>query len=132
MIMNTIDYLREGYRQLSDPNFYSKIDHDPTSTISEKTCKVLTEMKNCKMLTDKNFDFLNIQEPKAGGFYLLPKIHEKQLPGRPICSSIGHPTCNIIKFVDAHIKDYVPKTKSYVRDTQHFIKRLKSIGKLPE
>ena len=88
-------------------------------------------MKNIKIITAKNFDFLNIKEPKAGRFYLLPKIHKKQIPGRPICSSIGHPTCNISKFVDAHIKEYVPKTASYVRDTQHFIKRLKDIGTVP-
>ena len=35
---------------------------------------------------------------------------------------------NISKFIDAHIKDYVPKT---VRDTQNFISRLESINKLP-
>ena len=129
--MNTTDYLREGYRQLSDPNFYSKLNHDPTNSISERIGKTLTEMKNCTLITEKNFDFLNIREPKAGRFYLLPKIHKKQVPGRPICSYIGHPTCNISKFVNAHIKDYVPKTASYVRDTQHFISRLNTTGTLP-
>ena len=89
-------------------------------------------MKNCKLITEKNFDSLNIKAPKAGRFSLLPKIHKKQVPGRPICSSIGHPTYNISKFVDAHIKDYVPTTKSYVRDTQHFISRLKTVGTLPQ
>ena len=34
--------------------------------------------------------------------------------------------------MDAHIKDYVPQTASYVRDTQHFISRLKTIGPLPQ
>ena len=104
VIMNTTDYLREGYRQLSDRNFYVKIREDPTEQISEKICKVLTEMKNFKLITEKNFEYFNIKDPKAGRFYLLPKIHKKQVPGRPICSSIGHPTCNISKFVDAHIK----------------------------
>ena len=33
--------------------------------------------------------------------------------------------------MDEHIKQYVPKTKSYVRDTQHFISRLKELGKIP-
>ena len=109
VIMNTTDYLREGYRQLSDSNFYTKLKEDPTQKISDKICQTLTQMKNCKLITEKNFDYLNIKDPKAGRFYLLPKIHKKQVPGRPICSSISHPTCNISKFVDAHIKDYVPK-----------------------
>ena len=34
--------------------------------------------------------------------------------------------------MDAHIKEYVPKTKSYVRDTQHLLSRLKALGKIPE
>ena len=34
--------------------------------------------------------------------------------------------------MDAHIKDYVPKTKTYVSDTQHFISRLKELGKIPQ
>ena len=71
--MNTTDYLREGYRQLSDSNFYTKIREDPT----EKMCKVLTEMRNRKLFTEKNFEYLNIKNPKAGRFYLLPKIHKK-------------------------------------------------------
>ena len=88
VIMNTTDYLREGYRQLSDRNFYVKIREDPTEQISQKICKVLTEMKNFKLITEKNVEYLNIKDPKAVRFYLLPKIHKKQVPGRPICSSI--------------------------------------------
>ena len=132
VVMNTTDYLREGYRQLSDPNFYVKKATDTTSEISDKICEVLTRMKTKNLITEKNFDYLHIKNPKAGRFYLLPKIHKKQAPGRPICSSVGHPTSHISSFVDEHIKGYVPKTKSYVRDTQHFIKRLHDIGQIPE
>ena len=35
VIMNTIDYLREGYRQLNDSNFYTKLKKDPTQKISK-------------------------------------------------------------------------------------------------
>ena len=106
--MNTTDYLKEGYRQLSDTNFYTKLTQDPTLDISKKICQVLTEMKNLKVITEKNFYFLNLSNPKDGRFYLLPKTNKKHVPGRPICSSIGLPTCNISKFVDEHIVDYVP------------------------
>ena len=61
MVMNTTDYLTDGYRQLSDRNFYINIREDPTEKISEKICKVLIEMKNLKLITEKNFDF---------GFYI--------------------------------------------------------------
>ena len=64
VIMNTTDYLKEGYRQLSDTNFYTKLRQDPTLDISKKVCQVLTEMKSLKLITKKNFHFLNISNPK--------------------------------------------------------------------
>ena len=63
---------------------------------------------------------------------MLPKIHKKGVPGRPICSSVHHPTSRISKLVDEHIKGYVPQTKSYIRDTQDFITKIKALGPIPE
>ena len=131
VVMNTTDYLREGYRQLQDENFYQKVPNDMTNQISDKIADTLITMKSLNLITEKNFDFLNIKNPKEARVYLLPKIHKKDVPGRPICSSIQHPTAHISKFVDEHIKKYVPKTRSYVRDTQHFISRLKQLGQIP-
>ena len=36
VVMNTEDYLREGYRQVLDQKLYTKIEHDPTPEVSEK------------------------------------------------------------------------------------------------
>ena len=66
-------------------------------------------MKEHGLITDKNYEYLNPKNCKYGQFYLLPKIHKKGIPGRPICSSVNHPTANISKFVDEHITTYVPK-----------------------
>ena len=63
---------------------------------------------------------------------MLPKIHKKGVPGRPICSLVNHPTSRLSKLVDEHIKEYVPKTKSYIRDTQDFIRKIKDLGPIPE
>ena len=60
------------------------------------------------------------------------KIHKKGIPGRPICSSVNRPIANILKFVDEHIKHYLPHTKSCIRDTQDFISIITSLGKIPE
>ena len=130
--MNTTDYLREGYRQLQDENFYQRIEEDMTNKISDTIAEELVKMRSLNLITEKNFDYLNITNPKEARFYLLPKIHKKDIPGRPICSSITHPIANISKFVDEQIKKYVPTTMSYVRDTQHFISRLKALGKIPQ
>ena len=104
VVMNTIDYLREGYRQLQDEQFYQKIPEDITDKISNKIMDQLTTMRSLNLITQKNFEFLNVPSPTEARFYLLPKIHKKNIPGRPICSSVNHPTSHISKFVDEHIK----------------------------
>ena len=42
VVMNTTDYLREGYRQLSDPKFYTKIGHDSTEQVATNVTKTHT------------------------------------------------------------------------------------------
>ena len=61
---------------------------------------------------------------------MLPKIHKQGIPDRPICSYLGHPTNIISSFIDANINDYIPLTKSYIRDTQVFIKKKSAIPPL--
>jgi hypothetical protein len=69
-------------------------------------------MLDKNLITAKMAEHLCCDNPKPGRFYLLPKIHKKGIPGRPICSSIFHPTNKIGKFIDEHIKGYVPQVKT--------------------
>ena len=71
VVMNSTDYLREGYRQLQDTNFYQKIPEYITHRISDK----ITEQLN--LITENNFEYLNIQNPTEARFYLLPKFYKR-------------------------------------------------------
>ena len=44
VVMNTTDYLKEGYRQLQDEQFYQKIPEDITNKISNNITENLSEM----------------------------------------------------------------------------------------
>ena len=44
VVMNTTDYLREGYRQLSDTKYYTKLIDDPTDTIAKNVTKTLAQI----------------------------------------------------------------------------------------
>ena len=79
VVMNTSDYLREGYRQLSDNDFYCKLDHDPTPSIKEKIDSILSQMRAKGLITEDNFDHLSIDNFSEGRFYLFPKIHKKEV-----------------------------------------------------
>ena len=55
--MNRRDYIRDGYRQLSDGNFYTKSDTDPTEKVANKVTELMQDMLDDKHVPEKNFDF---------------------------------------------------------------------------
>ena len=77
VVMNTTDYLREGYRQLSASNFYTKIDDGPIQTVSDKISKVLISMKQRSIITDKNYKYLTILTPRKENFISSQRSTER-------------------------------------------------------
>lgn len=67
------------------------------------------------------------QNSKPGRFYLLPKIHKDNNPGRPIVSSNGTATEKISSFIDYLIKDIPQSFPSYIKDTGHFLREVSGI-----
>ena len=95
---------------------------------------IIPQMHTKSEISDKCLKYLCEQHTKPGRFYLLPKIHKNKLPppGRPIISAIGSPTEKISQFVDFFLQPMLPKMKSYVKDTGHFLYLLEKIGPLPD
>ena len=134
VIMNTSDYVFEAYRQLNDINFYQALDNDLTLIYEMEISRFLSVMFQNKEIDISCFMFLNPQNTKPGRFYLLPKIHKGKLPppGRPIVSAIGSPTEKISAFLDFFLQPYLPKLRSYVKDTGHFLYLIDQLGRLPD
>ena len=83
-------------------------------------------------ISDSTLQFLLINcNARAGRFYLLPKIHKKNCPGRPVISGCNTPTEKISAFVDHQLKSLVPQIPSYVKDTNGFLARLKDMEMFP-
>ena len=61
---------------------------------------------------------------------MLPKLHKKGCPGRPVISGCGMPTEKISEFVDYHLKPLVTTIPSFVKDTNDFLHTLTNIDKL--
>ena len=55
---------------MSDPNVYQKLKEDPTQKFSEKITDILVQMRDLKLITEKNFDYLNMKNTTEGRFYL--------------------------------------------------------------
>ena len=74
-------------------------------------------------------DYFLINNPKLGRFYLLPKIHKRlqSVPGRPVISNSSFYTENISLFLDFHLKPLAKQVKSFVKDTNDFLKKLSAL-----
>lgn len=80
VILDSVVYKQEIVRQLSDNNFYKKIDHDPTQTIQKLIRIVLSEALALDYINKDLFDFLYVEFPRVPIFYVLPKIHKPGFP----------------------------------------------------
>ena len=65
---------------------------------------------------------------------MLPEIHKRlhEMPGRPVISNWSYYTKKISSFLDYHLQPIAQKAKLYIKHTNHFLSKLKSLGKLPQ
>ena len=99
VIWDRLDYLREGYRQLSDPKFYQTLDHNPTQSFSRLVSNTIEDMFQNGEIDNSVKDFLLEAICRTPECYLLHKIHKKNSLGTPLTSSkswrtwgLYHPT----------------------------------------
>ena len=73
-----------------------------------------------------------MKDPKFARF--LPKIHHRShnVSSRTVISNSGYYTANISTFLDHQLQPLAPTLKSYIKDTNKFLKNLRSFPKLPD
>ena len=122
VVMDKDHYISEAERQLGDSTYYRLLDHD-THPSSSKKCLKRSMKCTTKHIREMNRNYLLVDQPKAGRFYLLPKIYKAGNPGRPIVSANVHPTEKISEFVDLHLQPHVQNLPSYLKDTTDFLRK---------
>ena len=68
-----------------------------------------------------------VEVPRTPLFYMNPKIHKPNTPGRPIISGCDSPTEKLSIYIDHFLKPLVPLIPSYIKDTTHFLNTLFAI-----
>ena len=128
-----MDYIKEANSQLEDTEVYEETSLD-TKFLSDIIFQALQKMKMKEEISDKNIEFFMINNPRLARFYLLPKIHKRlyEVPGRPVVSHVGFHTERISSFIDYHLQPLAQNVKSYIKDTNDFLSKLKNIRKLPD
>ena len=127
------DYIKEAEKQLGDEEVYEEVSNDAAPLL--KTINgVIAKIRKRGDLKRDTLDYFIMKYPKFARFYLLPKIHKRlhNVPGRPVISNSGYYTENISSFLDHHLQPLALAVKSYIKDTNEFLKKLRSLPKLPD
>ena len=127
------DYLKEASKQLEDKDVYEEVQNDP-STLINTIMRALEKIRIRGDLSNDTLNYFLVKDPKFARFYLLPKIHKRlhNVPGRLVISNCGFYTENISSFLDHHLQPIAQKVNSFIKDTNHFLRKIKSLGQLPE
>ena len=127
------DYIKEATKQLEDKEVYMEVPNDSSALVST-IFKSLEKIRKRGDLSQDTLNYFLVKDPKFARFYLLPKIHKRlhDVAGRPVISNCGFNTENISSFLDFHLQPLAQKVKSYIKDTNRFLKKIKELGQLPE
>ena len=139
VVWDRADYLREAEKQLSDKKVYQEVQFKKQmlSNLVDTSNNFFRGLKTKGFIAEKELKYFTYEYKKAcnlGKMYLLPKIHKRlsDVPGRPVISNCGMPTEKVSEFLDYELKPVMQKGKSYIRDSGHFLEKIKNISTLPE
>ncbi|XP_066453998.1 uncharacterized protein [Eleutherodactylus coqui] len=129
VVMDSVKYEQEIYRQLNDTTVYELLTCNPTDNYQTELRSILNEA-----LYEGNIDlalskYLYIHHPNTPTIYILPKIHKHltEPPGRPIVSGRNSMFNHISIFLDYILREYSTSNCCYVKDTSDFLIKLRSI-----
>ena len=127
------EYLTEANNQLNNTTFYKKLAFDPFQGYIRIINNSLDELHSQNKINAEALEILKVpKEVKPARFYLLPKIHKKNNPGRPVVASTNCHTTKLSKYVDHFIQPLTQKVRSYIRDTTDLLNKIRNIGRVPE
>ena len=131
VIMGTENYIKEANRQLSDKNNYQTLQTNPILQHNKMVNDTLDRFKSENLLSTKAAEGLKLINPKTPKFYIIPKIHKENNPGRPVSNSVNCHNSGISHFADHHLQPLVKEIPSYIKDTNDFINKINNF-KVPE
>ena len=124
VILDTENYTKEAYLQLSDKNNYKALQTDPTLQDNKMVNDTLHRFENENLLSKKVAWGLKVINPKTPKFYITPITQKENNPGRPVINSINCHTSEISPFVENHSQHLVSEIPSYIKDTNDFVNKI--------
>ena len=115
-------------KQLANTQHYKKLENPAIlkKEFIKEVRRTLDWAKSEELIDENLHKILYREEPRTSNLYLLPKIHKKEIPGKPIINSVGSLTQTISALVYEILRKYSRLAKSYVKDTTRFLNLIKN------
>jgi hypothetical protein len=134
VVMDKELYEAEALRQLNNPKYYKLINESVAAKNAIAINSIVNKLYDNGRISKRQHAFLFCDLPvKNRYFYLLPKVHKPRnkwphlrMPeGRPIVASCGSELSNVGKFIDYYLQPLVTTSDFYIKDTYHFISKVR-------
>lgn len=126
VLLSKESYISELNQQLNDTTTYLRLKGDPLARFKKELLVLLEDGKQKGILTNKEYKYLALSNPKTPYIYQLPKIHKnsEKPPGRPIVSGILSITSRLGQYVDTYLQPLVVQLPAYLRDSNQLLNKL--------
>jgi len=134
-------YESKVLQQLNDTEFYEKFNYNPNVQIYWRIKFELEQLFQNNELSFRILKTLQPTKPSCATFYILPKLHKKMCPGRPIISGVQHVTSGISKYIERQLTPFVSQLQrialedynidNYIvlKDTNHLLIEIEKLNK---
>ncbi|KAJ8039378.1 hypothetical protein HOLleu_17075 [Holothuria leucospilota] len=89
VVMDRQLYIQERYRLLNDTSVYQRTEATVISDIERDIRQLADQLHNDDVISDDMHQYAIRVNTRPARFYLLPKVHKKGVPGRPVISACG-------------------------------------------
>ena len=131
VVMDREDYNNKS-EELLQSSTYKVLATDPTTKHKNKLISLLKSIKAEGGIIESTYKRLYPTGAVTPKYYGLPKVHKKDIPLRPIVSSIGSVTYETAKELSRILKLLVGRSSHHVKNNHDFIHSLEEIRLKPE
>ena len=125
--LNKSSYFQKMNTLLSNTNIYKPIKNNPLHKAQKNVHNLLKSWNNSGFLNKQYHNFnLTQTNTNIARCYGLPKIHKKDIPLRPIISTINSPTHFLSKTLYNHIKNCIRTPNSHINNSFELKSKLHS------
>ena len=127
VVMDKEDYNKKAQALLEDRGTYKILKADPSKRMKTKLINLLKKIKSEERINDNLYKKMYPTEAVPPKFYGLPEVHKIDIPLRPIVSSRGSISYEVVKELARIIRPRVGSSPHHIKNTGNFIEQIKGV-----